>query len=385
MTFSFTAFLVTQICVCILISIWCFILNKKWALKKLYLNFWLFITPVIIIRLFLPFEFPYTVTIPSEKILPPIARFFFRPITEDETRTVGDLFICIWILGTVIALLYNYRKNQKIYHLVNTLIYGEKQEDYQSILHDLGYEKFLQNNPIRIFKTQYVTTPLVVGDRRPIILLPEISFTEKEMYYILAHEMTHLYKKDARTLAMMSILQCVFWWNPFIHLFRREISKLLELRVDGILIENYDKRQIAEYVECILKVYKYQVSFDRQADMNNRQQVLAFTRKGDSALLKRINYLLSKHSYVYSYIVAILFVVIAIFSTGFVFESCSIDSEDAKGTFSIEEDADNYFIQKDDRSYDVYIDGNMVGNILELPRDEAFKKFKVYQNFKEVE
>jgi beta-lactamase regulating signal transducer with metallopeptidase domain len=381
MKFSFTAFLVTQICASILICIWCLILNQKKFLNKLYLGFWFFITPLIIIRVLLPFEFRYTITLRSETILPPIADWFYSPVWKDGPISKGNLLIIIWIIGAGIKIARGFLKERKVEQLLLLFSLEEENDTYNFIMDQVEHDLNIKKQKIKIWKTDFVTTPIVVGRKPSFILLPDLSFTEKELYYILEHERIHIEKRDTILLKMVTLLCSIFWWNPFFSLFQKEFSKLLELRVDGILCEKYSPMQQIEYMECILKVYKYQISLkDATKNRQKETRFLAFSRKNTSNLEKRIGYLMEKHSYLYSILISTVFIVIACFSTGFVFEPCSIAPDVQETTFEITEGAEgNYLIQKEDGTYDLYVGGEFKGNIISFNEDDILGTFPIYQ------
>ena len=63
--------------------------------------------------------------------------------------------------------------------------------------------------------------PAVIGALAPRVVLPADfaeRFSSQEQALILAHERTHLAAGDAQINAAVTGLQCLFWFNPLIHL-----------------------------------------------------------------------------------------------------------------------------------------------------------------------
>jgi beta-lactamase regulating signal transducer with metallopeptidase domain len=48
----------------------------------------------------------------------------------------------------------------------------------------------------------------------------------------------------------------VFWWNPFVHLLRRELDHILEIQCDLSITSQMDEQRRIRYLESILKVIR---------------------------------------------------------------------------------------------------------------------------------
>lgn len=387
MYFSFTSFLVSQVSGSILICIWCLILNNKKTLNSLNLNAWFLITPLILIRMLIPFEFSYTVTILSEEILPPVAKFFYKPVVEEKGIDIAAVAIVLWFgiaAGIHLCKLY---QEQKTYRLLMGMAEDSEEETCLPIIEELGYKTLYEKRKIAIVKSGLTSTPAVFYGKRTIILLPELAYTNQELSYILDHEFTHLIQKDFIYLRIVNFINSVLWWNPFVYLFRNEFSKLLEMRVDHILMEKYDRQQQAEYLDCIVKTYKYQVHLNQRTVVDKRKNVLAFARKKESTLVKRMGYLMSRHSKKFSAAISVGFMLVCLLTTCFVFEPYFELPNDGENYFVLEEKNDNYFVHKGGDVYDMYIGGEYVGEVENADEleDEALKALPIYNSLDEVE
>jgi TonB family protein len=94
--------------------------------------------------------------------------------------------------------------------------------------------------------------PAVVGRT---IILPidfEVRFTPAEQAAILAHETQHLVRGDVVANAFVALIQCLCWFNPFVHLAARWIRFDQELACDAAVIaRRLDLRR--PYAEALLK------------------------------------------------------------------------------------------------------------------------------------
>lgn len=379
MLFSFTSFLVAQVCASILICIWCIILNKTQLLNRLDLNAWFLFTPLLIVRMILPLEFSYTYTIPSRKILPPIAQFFYSPIKEDSPVEYAHVFIILWLSIAVLIHLYKVMNTRRTYKAIRILISGKEDSRYNAVINQLGYRAIYEKRKIAIVKSNITTSPAIFQFKRPVILLPDLDFSDNELFYILDHEFTHLKNRDVVYLKFVDFLNSLFWWNPFVYLFRKEFSKLLEMRVDHNLMKKYDNQQKAEYLDCILKVYKYQISFQEKDDISKKNAVLLFSRRRESVLKKRLGYLGSGHNRGFSVVITLMFCVVFFVSTCFVVEPDFVVQEVEETSFNIPEEMENYFIYRGNDIYDMYIDGIYMGQVMNADEISEFKDFPIFE------
>ena len=70
------------------------------------------------------------------------------------------------------------------------------------------------------------------------------SFSERELHEILAHECTHMRQRHSIDVIFCELACIVFWINPFVWLFKREVRMNLEYLADNsVVCSGYDTRQ----------------------------------------------------------------------------------------------------------------------------------------------
>ena len=97
--------------------------------------------------------------------------------------------------------------------------------------------------------------PAVAGVFAPRVIMPhdaEAQFTAEERQLIRAHERTHIDRGDPRTNGMIALAQCLFWFNPLVHLAARAARLDQELACDAqVLAHRFGQRR--RYAETLLK------------------------------------------------------------------------------------------------------------------------------------
>jgi len=97
--------------------------------------------------------------------------------------------------------------------------------------------------------------PASVGLFRPQVVVPDdfaTRYATAEQALVLAHERAHIARGDLQANLVASLLQCVFWFNPLVHLGVRCFRQDQELACDAAVMRRHpDQRRI--YAEALLK------------------------------------------------------------------------------------------------------------------------------------
>jgi beta-lactamase regulating signal transducer with metallopeptidase domain len=97
--------------------------------------------------------------------------------------------------------------------------------------------------------------PAVAGVVAPRVIMPanvETHFTAEERALIRAHERTHIDRGDPLTNGLIALAQCLFWFNPVVHLAARSARLDQELACDAMVLA-HRSGQRRRYAETLLK------------------------------------------------------------------------------------------------------------------------------------
>jgi ankyrin repeat protein len=84
--------------------------------------------------------------------------------------------------------------------------------------------------------------PAVIGALAPKVVLPAdfaVRFTPEEQTLIVAHERNHLSTGDAQINALTTALQCLFWFNPLVHLGAARLRIDQEIACDAAVLTRF--------------------------------------------------------------------------------------------------------------------------------------------------
>ncbi|HTS34445.1 MAG TPA: M56 family metallopeptidase [Candidatus Solibacter sp.] len=86
----------------------------------------------------------------------------------------------------------------------------------------------------QIAETELISVPLTIGVTRPTILLPESwrDWNEAKLNAVLAHEISHVARRDTLTQRLSLLHRAVFWFSPLAWWLPRHLSDLAEQASD---------------------------------------------------------------------------------------------------------------------------------------------------------
>ena len=100
---------------------------------------------------------------------------------------------------------------------------------------------------VRLLASPLAQSPMLVGFFRPTIVLPSEHLPDSDARFILAHELTHFRRGDLWKKFLVSMIQCIYWFNPIVHLLSRDFAYWLETSCDEEVVSSLDHAQRKEY------------------------------------------------------------------------------------------------------------------------------------------
>lgn len=353
------------------------ILRKTDCFSVFGIGVTVFILFLSIIRIAIPWEFPFTQTFFIKNVGASIMPFLYTPRSLWIcTLSLWQLFLAIWITGILVKSMIFFASWNNLYSLHKRLsIFNES--SLRIALDNLKTDSLKYN--CQYYQIPPNTTPCCSGFLKYKIYLPADTYTSEEMYYILRHEYAHLNTYDLLLKSLVEFFCIVQWWNPLMYWIRSYIYQLLEIRADRNAISNFTPTQISNYASCLVK------SAHMQLIKMHHTQVNIHWKK-ESTLILRCKILLKHTENSHSGKKKILSFFLILLSLSFCFLplfvtiNTTTDTYPEGAGFSLEID-DVYIIQTSD-GFMVYSNGTPVGSITDIP--QAFQSVPVYSSIQEV-
>lgn len=319
-------------------------------------------------RMLMPFEYTFTITLFSRNVLTRLRDLMVYKVgVGTHAVTIGQILLLIWMAGAVSGVFLYVGKYIYFIHIIRRC------PDYYKYNVDAVIDRininYRKSKEFKVLLVSGIQTPAIFGLLHPKILMPEVDYSEKEINYILCHEMLHYYRHDLMVKVLCEFLCVIYWWNPVVFLLRKLVSRVLELRVDFLLTLGFSNEEKIDYMECIIKSMK-------AGGRKNTNLVIPFAVLKRGIMKQRFNCIWENH-WIKKGKKGILIVIssclLFLLSVSFVVEPWY--EVDIPGTFDCPEQDESYLLEKDGY-YEIYIDNEKVGEVAEIT--EPLIGLKIY-------
>ncbi len=155
-----------------------------------------------------------------------------------QIRNYAITFLAtVWIVGLVVGFARLFRGLLLVGRMQRTLVRVTGPRLRQAAR--TAFQSMDLEHDDRVFESTRAPTPLTLGLFRSAVVLPagfSESLDEDELRCVLIHEAAHIKRRDTWIGLLQRIAQCVFWWNPLLHLANRSVNRLRELICDDHVI-----------------------------------------------------------------------------------------------------------------------------------------------------
>lgn len=352
----------------ITVSICCCMMGfLMWLFMKCYkkASIWILLlcTGLLLVRFLYPHEFSFTHTIGVTIGYPTINRLLNQSVTFGKLRfSISHIIIGIWIIGIIVSavhLLYHYCR----LHMIIRRFPAAQDPVVLSQFDRILKERHFARSRFHVRESRELSSPFVTGLLHPVIVVPTLTLSQQEWYYVLSHETAHYLHGDTLYKLLIELLKIVFWWNPLFYLFCDKISIYIEESADLLATEQLDDDSKLEYLDCLVHVAKESIhhpllshstlSFDGYAKSELKQRALV--------IMKSIETPQTSHRKRGQYGFIAVMILITILSYALIIESRSIEvPTDEPTSFTIPKKG-SYAIQAGDSLYELYIDNTYIG------------------------
>lgn len=273
------------------------ILQNFFSAKWLYLNRKLalifFLVPIFFIVQVLSFSAPF----PSENPSIPFENFGEAPATHFLSFELAMGLLIAWGLGIAVFgawHIYCYVKFTKEIKKTSYAV-AESSEAYQLL--QVKLREMNIKGRVKLAYNKQITSPVLIGLIKPTILLPTKQMAMIELDMALCHELIHFKRKDLWTKMLVLVASALHWFNPFIHLLRKEIYVWSELACDEEVVADMSHMERKRYGEMILNMMEQQAKTvatfgvflsESKKDMKRRLTMMLKVKK-----MKKLTWLLA--------------------------------------------------------------------------------------------
>ena len=154
-------------------------------------------------------------------------------VSANPVQSIISMAAFIWIVVALLLILYN------ICSLIRLKI-GLKRATLVS-----------KEKNCTIYTADCIGTPFVVGLFLPQIYIPA-GLGQNEKSYVLAHEKTHVRRKDYLIKQLAFLVTCMYWFHPLVWLTFYLMCQDMEMACDESVIRSFDGETKKDYSMTLL-------------------------------------------------------------------------------------------------------------------------------------
>ncbi|MBQ2788421.1 MAG: M56 family metallopeptidase, partial [Thermoguttaceae bacterium] len=173
-------------------------------------------------------------------------------------QTAGLVAVAVWTLGLVGALVYLVRSTFVCRRWIR--FSAPIEDDDVLALYRRCADSLEIAAPPRLATTTDLSSPALLGWRRPIVLVPSEyvdDLSEERLKHVLLHELGHFKRGDAATGFLAFVVLATHWFNPFFWLAARSFHATREEACDAIALGSpalTNPNSAAEYARTLCEI-----------------------------------------------------------------------------------------------------------------------------------
>lgn len=168
-----------------------------------------------------------------------------------EAASVGGYLFVVWAAAALVLLIRKITVYQSYLHFLRK---GNEEVSDIEILNLLSEkaEEMKIRRPVGLYQNRFLASPMMTGFFRPQIMIPDVKRTKETLSYVFAHELVHYKYRDLFYKWLVQITLCIHWFNPFVYLLERQVSKNCELACDEEVIRAMGADERKKYGDTLL-------------------------------------------------------------------------------------------------------------------------------------
>lgn len=174
----------------------------------------------------------------------------------DKISKTTNFFEIIFLVWFIVFLIYftfhvfcyiNFRKNlMKNIYLTNNRYLLDSFNECK--------EKMKIKKNITIVENDLITTPMLIGILKPMIIFPSNISNILNINPIIFHELTHFKRKDLFIKLIQMVILSIHWFNPIIYFFNKYLNNWCEISCDENAIKNLTLVEKYDYGNSLLNI-----------------------------------------------------------------------------------------------------------------------------------
>jgi len=154
-----------------------------------------------------------------------------------DTRALSkaSVIFIVWLTGVVFAVAFRIRCHGKFTGMVNRWAEDITDGNLLFLLEQVKSDLNITRN-VGLKKCLFITSPMLAGFIKPVILLPDRLIHEDELLLVLKHELIHCKRGDLWVNLLVVAATAVHWFNPFVYIMASAVRNDCEVSCDEAVL-----------------------------------------------------------------------------------------------------------------------------------------------------
>ena len=172
--------------------------------------------------------------------------------TTKRQITSQSILMILWGCGCAVVILYYLLGNIIFYRRMIQRSESCTNKNIIAMTIKLANELGLKKIPEVRLTSDNQTGPYTVGFFRNTIVLPNKDYHEKDLKYIIRHELVHCANRDTQLKVLFVIINAVHWFNPLVWFMKTLVDQDMELECDEKVLTSASQEERSEYSEVLM-------------------------------------------------------------------------------------------------------------------------------------
>ena len=173
---------------------------------------------------------------------------------RDIFSLLGKFAIVIWLAGAIFVFSKYMIEYAKFCKYLKRWSMPVEDEETIRIFKLTKLKLDIENKDIGLIRSKYVSTPMLTGLIRPVVVIPEKEIEKTDMKLIIEHELTHYKHKDLYVNLLSILVLCLHWFNPIVYYCIPVIQGDGELYCDETVLKNKNMNYRKTYGKMIINM-----------------------------------------------------------------------------------------------------------------------------------
>ena len=172
--------------------------------------------------------------------------------TANEQPSLQTMIFAIWLVVAIGIIGYHLFQYIRFQRTIKR--WGELEEDKHTLalFDQVKQEMNLGSSKVQLIVCGFISTSMLTGFFKPIILLPERNYDDAELELIFRHELIHYRRKDLWIKFLSVVAIAVHWFNPLVYLMNIALQTEGEASCDQEVLEMSKLKNRQFYAEVII-------------------------------------------------------------------------------------------------------------------------------------